>query len=137
MSTASNNNIAEAIYLVSKDHHNHADQSLFFKKVIQFLVKKRLLTKAPDILSRLSKIINDKEGRIVAKVSSKGNLNEKIKEHLTHSLAKRYSAKEVSIVSNLDEKLLGGFKIEVGDEVMDLTIKYKVDKLQDFLIKSV
>ena len=129
----SNNNIAEAIYLVSKSH-SHDEQ--FSSKVVQFLWKKRLLPKSPEILLALSKIINDKEGRIMAKVSSADKINETTNKEIAEILIKRYSAKEVNLVENLDEKLLGGFKIEVNDEVIDLTIKNKIRKLQEHLINN-
>ncbi|MEI6280483.1 MAG: F0F1 ATP synthase subunit delta [bacterium] len=136
MATLTNNDIARAIYLSSKDK-NHVEQSIFFKRVIQFLDRKRLLSKTKDILFSLDKIINEEEGRVVARVTSKGELSEKIKKELEHILAKRYGAKEISIVSNFDEKLLGGFKIEVNDEVIDLTLKNKIEKLQEYLTKSI
>jgi F-type H+-transporting ATPase subunit delta len=136
MTAISNKNIAEAIYLTTEGG-SHLEQPLIFKKVIQFLVKRRLLRKAPDILLHLNKIINDREGRVIAKVSSKNNLSGRIKQELTHLLAKHYSAKEITLVSNLDEKLLGGFKIEVNDEVIDLTIKNKISKLEEYLTKNV
>jgi F0F1-type ATP synthase delta subunit len=135
MTTISNNNIARAIYSATKGK-NDAEQSLIFSKVIQFLFRRRLLSKAPDILLHLNKIINGEEGRIVAKISSRDNLNEKIKRELAHALTKRYSAKEVVLSEVLDEKLLGGFKVEINDEVIDLTIKNKIGKLQEYLISS-
>lgn len=135
MSTISNNDIAHAIYLASKDHP-HEEQSLFFSKVVQFLFKRRLLSKTGDILLRLNKIINNNEGRIVAKVYSKGEIHETTKKELMHTLANRYSAKEVKLVHVVDEKLLGGFKIEVNDEVIDLTIRNKIGKLQEYLITN-
>ena len=135
MTTISNNSIARAIYLASKGK-NHAEQSLIFPKVIQFLFRRRLLSEAPDILLRLSKIINDNEGRIAAKVSSAEKISKTIKKGLAHSLAKRYSAKEVVLLEILDKKLLGGFKIEVNDEVIDLTIKNKIGKLREYLISK-
>jgi len=135
MTTISNNNIARAIYLAVQGK-NYAEQSLIFSKVIQFLFRRRLLSKAPDILLHLNKVINDEEGRIVAKISSRDNLNEKIKKELAHTMTKRYSAKEVVLLEVLDEKLLGGFKVEVKDEVIDLTIKNKIRKLQEYLTSS-
>jgi ATP synthase F1 delta subunit len=113
------------------------EQSVIFPKIIQFLVRKRLLTKASDILSRLGKIANDEEGRMVARVSSEKILDEKTMHELKQSLAKRYGAKEVDLILKTDEKLIGGFKIETKDEVIDLTTKNKIKKLQEYLIKSV
>ena len=132
MTTISNNDIAHAIYLASKGH-SHEEQPIFLKNVIKFLVKKRLLSKTGDILLRLSKIINDHEGRITAKIWSAKKINETTNKELAQILTKRYSAKEINLIENLDEKLLGGFKIEVNDEVIDLTIKNKIRKLQEYL----
>jgi F-type H+-transporting ATPase subunit delta len=135
MTVILNKNIAHAIYLASKDK-NHEEQSLVFKKVAQFLARKRLLSKTKEILSFLNKIINEHEGRVVAKVSSVEKINEKTHREITQALAHHYKAKEIKIVENLDKKLLGGLKIEVNDEVIDLTIKNKIGKLQEHLTKS-
>ena len=136
MTTISNNDIAQAIYLSSKDKTNE-EQSLFYKKVVKFLVRKRLLSKVPDILLHLNKIINKNDGKVVAKIYSKEKINETNNREITAILTKRYSAKEIVLIPSLDEKLLGGFKIEVNDEVIDLTIKNKIGKLQEYLTKSV
>lgn len=136
MAVVSNNNIARAIYLELKGKEQK-EQPVIFAKVISFLSRKRLLGKSQDILSRLSKIINEEEGRIVAKISSKTILDEKTKHELRNALAQRYKAKEVDLILNTDEKLLGGYKIEVNDEIIDLTTKNKISKLQEYLKKSV
>ena len=39
-------------------------------------------------------------------------------------------------LENLNEKLLGGFKIEVNNELIDLTLKNKIYRLQEHLIRS-
>lgn len=136
MSANFNNNIAQAIYLEIKGK-NKDEQSVVFPKIIQFLVKKRLLSNLPDIFSRLSKIANREEGRVVAKVYSEKTLSEKTVNELKHSLLKKYIAKEVEIILKTDPRLIGGLRVEVGDEVIDLTTKNKIKKLQEYLIKSV
>ncbi|MDR3519427.1 MAG: F0F1 ATP synthase subunit delta [Candidatus Pacebacteria bacterium] len=135
MATLSNNNIALAIYLSSKDK-SEQEQALFFKKIAQFLSRKRLLLQAPDILSRLDKIINEADGRIVVKLSSKEHLGEDTKKEIANILKERYAAQKIVFMESLNEKLLGGFKIEVRDEVIDLTVKNKIRKLQEYLTSS-
>ena len=132
MNTAANDNIAQAIYLASKDAN---DPELFFSGVIQFLVRRKLLPKVPNILLRLEKIINDKRGVVVVKVSSKEKISEKTNKELAQILTKRYSVKEIDLIENIDEKLLGGLKIEMRDEVIDLTLKNKIEKLQEYLTR--
>ena len=135
MATLSNNNIAHAIYLSSKDK-SEQEQALFFKKIAQFLSRKRLLLQAPDILSRLDKIINEADGRVVVKLASKEHLGEDTKKEIANILKERYAAQKIVFVESLNEKLLGGFKIEVNDEVIDLTVKNKIGKLQEYLTSS-
>ena len=136
MSTISNNDIARAIYLVSKDKTN-AELHEVDKKVVKFLARRRLLSKSGDILERLNTIINQESERIVAKVSSAKKLKEESKRELILLLKKRYGAKEVVITETLDEKLLGGIRIEVGDEIIDLTAKNKIKRLQEYLIRKI
>jgi F-type H+-transporting ATPase subunit delta len=133
MTAISNNNIAEAIYLAAKDSKEEVQ---FFKKVVHFLVRKRLLSKSKEILLHLNKIINDVEGKIMVKVSSQRKLNENSKKEIIQVLSRRYGEKNIILEEKLDEKLLGGFKIEAKDEIIDLTIKNKLGKLQEYLTRA-
>ncbi|KKP87433.1 MAG: ATP synthase subunit delta [Parcubacteria group bacterium GW2011_GWC1_35_8] len=134
MTTTSNNDIARAIYLMFKDKSS-SEQKNISEKVVKFLFRRRLLSKAPDILSRLKKIINNADGRLEVKISSVEALSHQVKTHLEQTLKKRYLVKEVVLKEYIDKKLLGGLKIEVNDEVIDLSIKNKIEKLQEYLIK--
>ncbi|OGI61239.1 hypothetical protein A2814_00530 [Candidatus Nomurabacteria bacterium RIFCSPHIGHO2_01_FULL_38_19] len=136
MTVISNNEIAHAFYLVSKDK-SKSQQSDLFKNFVKYLYKKRLLSKAGNILSKLEKIINKEEGRVLAKVSIPEKLDKQKKAEILRSLKERYSAKDVVISEILNEKLLGGFKIEVNDEIIDLTVKNKMEKLQEYLTRPV
>ncbi len=136
MATISNNDIARAIYLVSKDKTS-VELHDINTKVVRFLVRRRLLSKTPDILVRLNETINHEEERVVAKVSSIRKLDEGLKNELISFLKERYKAKEVTLKEALDEKLLGGIKVEVGDEIIDLTIKNKIKKLQEYLTRKI
>lgn len=135
MTAISNNDIARAIYLVSKNK-NQKEQTDVCDKIVKFLFRRRLLSKSTEILSQLRKIVNKEDGRVIAKVSSVQKLESKTKTHLEQALKKRYSAKEVVLNENIDSRLLGGLKVEVNDEVIDLSIKNKIGKLQEYLTKD-
>jgi F-type H+-transporting ATPase subunit delta len=136
MTTLSNNDIARAIYLVSKGKTN-TELHTINDKIIKFLARRRLLSKSRDILERLNKIINHENERVVAKVLSVRKLKEESKKELILLLKKRYGAKEVVITETLDEKLLGGMRVEVNDEIIDLTVKNKIKKLQEYLTRKI
>jgi F-type H+-transporting ATPase subunit delta len=135
MATISNNDIADTIYSLSKGKSKDQLPDIF-KKVVIFLNHRNLLTRAPDILEKLDKIINKNEERIVVKVMSSKKLSDKAKKDLSIFLEKRYKIKEVLLIEKLNEKLLGGVRVEINDEVIDLTIKNKIEKLQEYLIKK-
>ncbi len=136
MTTLSNNDIARAIYLVSKDKTG-VELHDINKKIVRFLAHRRLLSKSKDILGRLSKIMNYENRRIAVKILSAKKLKEELREKLITFLEKRYKAKEVVVIETLDEKLLGGIRIEVNDEAIDLTVKNKIKKLQEHLIRKI
>jgi ATP synthase F1 delta subunit len=135
MATISNNDIAYAIYSASKGKRKD-ELPVFFKKVVEFLEKRRLLSKSKDILKKLDEVINLEEEKVVVKVSSVKKLSEKAKKELHQFIEKRYKAKQVLFIEELNDKLLGGIRLEIKDEVIDLTIKNKIKKLQEHLIKK-
>lgn len=130
----SNKDIARGIYEGVKE--NTGSQSSYLQNVVKFLAKRKLLSKAGDILKQLKKIVNQEEGIIEGKVSTSVRLGATERYQLIQQLKKRYGAKDVTLTEVVDEKLLGGMKVEVGDEVMDLTTKGKILKLQTYLMRS-
>jgi ATP synthase F1 delta subunit len=136
MSAISNNDIAGAIFLVLKDKSKE-EQQAFLPKIINFLYKRRLLSRAKDILLRLGKIMNRENETLEANLWSALPLKENSKVDIAKFLKQRHGAKRIIFNEKLDEKLLGGFKIEVEDEVIDLTTNNKIKKLQEYLTKSV
>lgn len=136
MAVISNNDIARAIYLASKDK-TKAELEDVDRKVVKFLYRRRLLSKSKDILYRLEKIINDENGIVAVKVSSREKLKENLKKELIDFLKERYKAKEIILTEISDEKLLGGMRIEVNDEIIDLTARNKIKKLQEYLTRKI
>ena len=134
MPAISNNNIANAIYEGSKGRSPY-DLHTYSKNVVNFLVKKRLLSKSKEILERLNKIVNEREGIVEVKVKTTKKLATETKHHLATTLKKRYRGKDIVWHEVVDENLLGGFRLEINDEVIDLTMRNKINQLQKHLTK--
>lgn len=134
MSIISNNDIARAIYLSLKEKSS-TEVHKVHESVIKFLIKKRLMQRVSAILYQLKKIVNFENGIVSATVLSAHKIHEKEEKDLIHFFKKRYSAKEVALTHVLDKKLLGGMRLEVNDEVIDLTIKNKIRELQEYLTR--
>lgn len=132
MAKISNQNVALAIYKSLKDKAGaHAKEAL--TNVVNFLARRRLLSQTSDILNRLQRIIDQQEGAVRVKVSSAKPLGTHLKYDLVKKLEHRYRVKEIIFNEQVDEKLIGGLKLEISDEVIDLTIKNKIRKLEEHL----
>jgi len=136
MGHISNNDIAQAIYLSSKDKTGHA-LSENSKDVLNFLVRRRLISKSDDILTRLQNILNKEKGIMIAKITSAQKLSGEVKKDIAHFLKKNYSAQEIFLEEYTDEHVLNGVKIEINNEVIDLTLKNKIGQLKEYLIKAI
>jgi ATP synthase F1 delta subunit len=135
MKVRSTKTVAEAIYESAKNKHG-AELTHALANTVEFLNKNQLLGKSKEILAHLETIIDKDEKIVRAKVRSANVLSKKMIEELEESLKKRYRAKEVVIDANEDESLIQGLKIEVNDEVIDLSTRHRLHQLQAHLIKN-
>ncbi len=134
MKAKSNKEIAKAIYLSLKGKSG-IELSEILHKVTEYLYKKRLISKANSILRELEKVMNQEEGRVSAKVTSARKLDQENKNQIIHLLRERYKVKEVTLKEILNEKFIGGVRIEAEDEILDNTIKRNLEKLQESLTR--
>ena len=135
MTKATNKDLARAIYLAIKDKGSH-ERGGALGEVIKFLARRNLLSRSELILSELEKVINEAEGRLVAKVKTAKKLSASVKTDLAHRLKKRYSGNAITLNEEIDQRLLGEMRIQVGDEVIDLSLKNKINQLEEYLMKS-
>lgn len=134
MATLSNNDIARAIYLNLKGVSASEYQNRL-KSTVDFLYRKKLLSHKEAILNSLENLINSEENRVVAKVTARDAIRPEVKKNIISSLVKRYNAREVVLEENIDQRLLGGFKIKVKDEIIDLSLSSKLKNLEAFLTR--
>ncbi|MEK7588213.1 MAG: ATP synthase F1 subunit delta [Patescibacteria group bacterium] len=134
MATLSHNDIAQAIYMASKDKKGH-ELSDIVHSTVKFLAKKRLISKSESILNKLEKFSNKEDGILIAKIVSVKYLGEDSKKDIASILKQKYNAKKVLFEEVEDKTVLGGVKIEVENEIIDLTIFNKLKKLQEHLTR--
>lgn len=135
MAKISTKNIVLAIHEMTKGKDGH-ELSLATQNITDYLAKKRMIPRTPEILRKLEEMINKEEGIVKANITYKDIPSVKISEEIEEILKKRYKAKKILAITNEDKNMLGGIKIEVGDEVIDLTLKNKINQLQNYLITS-
>jgi F-type H+-transporting ATPase subunit delta len=62
-------------------------------------------------------------------------LIEKDKKSIANELKKIYQKNSVIFEERIDMRLIGGFRLEIGEEIIDLSISNKLQKLQKYLTK--
>lgn len=135
MAIISIKNLTQAIYDSSLGKEGKVLDDILLKTAT-FLKNKNLLGKKEEILKSLEKIINKEQRIIKIKVSAETKLKTETQKEIEEFIKKKYKTKEVIIEEKIDPKLLGGIKIEIGDDIIDATLSNKIKQLQTYLITN-
>lgn len=135
MTKISPKNIAEAVYEVTK---GKSGQSLVvaLKRSAQMLRDRRMLGKSDEVIGALQNIFDKKTGTVRMKVTTAKSLGHQERSKLQNEIKEKYKAQIV--VGEFFEKpeLLGGIRVEIGDEVLNNTYRNKLNKLGNFLMQG-
>ncbi len=135
MATFKINDIARAVYDASKDA-SVAERAKINENVVKFLAKHRLMKESKRLLEKIRKIEDEEEGNLTATVTTSRVLHEKSHTDIIHFLKHYYDVDKVEIKSEIDKGVIGGAKIQVGEDVLDLTISNKIHQLQAKLLRN-
>ena len=135
MPKISERHIAEAIYEATEGRSGK-ELDIVLKRAVKVLKDRRLLSKSKDILRALQDISDKKNGIVRMKVITRSAINGKEKKNIEHEIMLKYKAKKIASEFFENPEVLGGMRIEVGDEVNDTTYKSKLERLEKFLIQK-
>ncbi len=133
MAKISTKQVAQAIYSSAKDKSG-AELEYALGNCVEFLAKKNLLSKAPEILRHLENISDAEQNILRAKVLSRVPLNKTATDTVKNLLKTRHKTKTPALEWREDKSLIGGMRIETEDEVLDLSLKNKINQLQNYLL---
>jgi F-type H+-transporting ATPase subunit delta len=88
------------------------------------------LSAIPEIASQFEVMKNQSEGAAEAMITSAFPLEGSALNDLLSSLKKRFGGKELRPTIQVDPELIGGVRIQVGDEVMDSSVKAQLAQMQ-------
>ena len=76
------------------------------------------------------------KGIVIAKVTSAKKINDKDLKSLSASLKEQFNCSEVVIEERIDETLLGGMIVRIGDKQIDNSIDRRIKDLKNELIQA-
>lgn len=136
MLTLKNKDIAHAIHEATLGKTGK-DLDIVISNTAKFLAKHRLIGKKSEIIfNKLHEIQNTNNKTVEVKVKSKNKLSHASLNEIKHFLTNHYKAEKVEIEEETDESLIGGVKIEVGETIIDMTLRKELDQLQKHLLQN-
>lgn len=103
------------------------------KNFIRVLVDNDRVSLLPEIARQFEELKNASQGAAVAKIATAYPLTEAQIDELVGKLEKRFGRKLIPTVE-VDESLIGGICATVGDEVLDLSVRAKLQKMHETLV---
>lgn len=100
--------------------------------VVSSLVQLPRERRVRSMLSRALRVVADQRGRSVATVFAAATLTAEQTDRLQRTLAARYGH-EVSLNVVIDPSVVGGVRIEIGDDVIDATVSSRLGDLRQRL----
>uniref|UniRef100_UPI004047DE08 F0F1 ATP synthase subunit delta n=1 Tax=Polynucleobacter sp. TaxID=2029855 RepID=UPI004047DE08 len=91
------------------------------------------LTAVPEIARQFEVLKNKSEGAAEVLITSAFPLEGTALNDLLLSLKKRFGGKDLRPTIEVDPTLIGGVRIQVGDEVMDSSVKARLAQMQTSL----
>ena len=86
----------------------------------------------PSIASYFQEIVDDNAGIVRGEVTAAVSIEKDLYD-MESSLSKKLN-KKVILSSTIDENIIGGIKIRIGDRLFDGTVKSKLNKLKEDLL---
>jgi len=104
------------------------DADLVFRNFYNLLVRNNDLKLLSKIIEKIEEIDKEERGVVEVKLASTKKLEQEIIEKL------RKLIKNAEIKEEIDPSLIGGLKIQIGDLLIDGSIKAKLNKLRQGLV---
>jgi len=102
---------------------------------LKLLVRNNDLKLADKIIAEFVRIWNEHEGLITAEVVSARELDKESESLIKNYLKAERAAKSVELKKSVDGKLLAGFILKFGDQVIDGSLKRKIEELREEMVK--
>lgn len=120
--------IATILFAVTRD----TDASNLAPLIETFVAKigaSRLKRMLPEIISEYQTLDDKANNRVEAKVLFKERPEKSVLEQVKTFVQIATGTKDVTLTDNIDARLLGGFKLYVGDIVYDASLRGRLNRL--------
>ena len=129
----SSSQYAQALYKLTKDK-SQEEINVVIEKFVANLKNMQKLHSVEQIIKQFIEVYNEKNGIIKANIFTRKDIDEEIVTNIKKILKERYKAEKIEMEMTVDEKLKGGIKIMVEEDILDNSIAGRLNKLRSGLI---
>lgn len=99
----------------------------------RYIYRNRKLKLAGKIMEQFAAMYNKKKGIVEVEVVTVQKMDEALEKKVKHFVREKYGAKEVILKNVINKNIKGGIIVKVGNEVMDGSVKGKLNELKSIL----
>jgi F-type H+-transporting ATPase subunit delta len=100
------------------------------KQFINLVAQNHRISIIPEIALQFEQIKNQREGAAEVTITSAFPIDGLALDSLLASISKRFDGKALRPTVIIDPELIGGVRIQVGDEVLDSSVKSRLEAMQ-------
>lgn len=102
---------------------------------LYLLIKKRREDVIDEIIAEYRRMADEAAGRVKAFVETKIALSDDQLKRLRGALEER-TGKTVELYASLDDKMLGGMRVRIGDSIIDGSLSGRLEKIHQLLLAA-
>jgi F-type H+-transporting ATPase subunit delta len=104
------------------------------QKFMTLLTMNHRVAALPEIAKQFEELKNAKEGSAEARITSAFPMSEQEVNALISALTKRFGNRTLKATIEVEPELIGGVRVQVGDEVLDTSVKSRLEAMQAALL---
>lgn len=102
---------------------------------LMLLIDRGRIRNLPGMLDEYIKLADERKNILSMTITSAAPLEEGQVNEIKDKYRKAYNALDVKVDIAVDESLVGGIKVQIGDKVIDGTVKGRLESLKELLLK--
>ncbi|OGY91453.1 MAG: hypothetical protein A3B31_02080 [Candidatus Komeilibacteria bacterium RIFCSPLOWO2_01_FULL_53_11] len=124
--------LAHALYVAAGDKKG-TELDIVIGRAITLLRARPGRSQTQELLAELERVHREETIGVRAVVTSKAPLSHSLKTELIRTLKNRFK-KDIDVDEVVDDSVLGGFRVRVGDFIIDATLATQIKELTKHLM---
>ena len=121
------------IRILEEVFHGSLGEKMFL--FLSLIARKKRAGLLPEIIDEFQILLDEKRGIMNIDVTSAVTLSDEQSNELINRLSV-YTGKKIRARMSLDERLLGGVSIKIGDTIFDGSISHQLEKFRQTLVSD-